>query len=173
MLQHYLQIKEYLSTQKRRLTRILLILSITVGMDQFTKYLVISYINPFDYIEILPFVHLVLVTNKGVAFGMLKNVSSGFFIWVSIIAILLVIFLLIRDKENYVSLSLILGGAAGNLIDRIRYGKVIDFIDLSLGTHHWPAFNVADSALTAGILLILFNSAVELFKKKEHAPHTL
>jgi signal peptidase II len=72
------------------------------------------------------------------------------------------VYLLEKRTYNTLSLSLILGGAIGNLIDRVLYGKVVDFIDFSVGTFHWPAFNVADSALTIGIGVILIT---HLFKK--------
>jgi len=133
-----------------------------VALDQITKHLIASSLKPFDSIEIFPFLHLVNVKNKGAAFGMLKNVGSGFFIGVSIIAVILVIWLLTRKKEDHFGLSLILGGAVGNLIDRIFLGHVVDFIDFSIGRFHWPAFNVADSALTIGITVLLLTP---LFKK--------
>jgi signal peptidase II len=95
---------------------------------------------------------------------MFKSVGSGFFIAASIAAILFVIFLLIKGKENYLGLSLILGGAIGNLIDRILYGRVVDFIDLSIGKYHWPAFNVADSALSVGVTIILLTHLLKTIK---------
>jgi signal peptidase II len=134
-----------------------LIASLIVAVDQITKHLVVVYVKPADAIEIFPFLHIVSVRNTGAAFGILKDVGSSFFIGVSIFAIILVIWLLIRSREGYFSLSLILGGAVGNLIDRIVLGHVVDFIDFSIGKSHWPAFNVADSALTIGIILIFFS----------------
>jgi len=147
----------------------LLISSLVIALDQITKYLALTYINPYDSIGIFPFLHLVLVTNKGAAFGMFKSVGSGFFIAASIAAILFVIFLLIKGKENYLGLSLILGGAIGNLIDRLLYGRVVDFIDLSIGKYHWPAFNVADSSLTIGVALILLTHLLKTIKMKRSA----
>ena len=139
-----------------------LISFIVVVVDQITKYLAINYINPYDSIKISPFLHLVIVTNKGAAFGMFKNIGSGFFITASVIAIIFVIYLLIRGKEDHLGLSLILGGAIGNLIDRILYGSVVDFIDLSIGKYHWPAFNIADSALSVGVTIILLNNLLKI-----------
>ena len=143
-----------------------LISFIVVVLDQITKYLAINYINPYDSIKIFPFLHLVIVTNKGAAFGMFKNIGSGFFITASVIAIIFVIYLLIRGKEDHLGLSLILGGAIGNLIDRILYGRVVDFIDLSIGKYHWPAFNIADSSLSVGVTIILLTHLLKTMKTK-------
>jgi len=139
----------------RQFKKAFLISFIVVALDQITKYLVLTYVNPYDYFKILPFLHLVLVTNKGGAFGILKDIGSGFFIATSAVAIIFVLYLLIRGRENHLGLSLILGGAIGNLIDRMLYSRVVDFIDLSIGKYHWPAFNVADSALSVGVTIIL------------------
>ncbi len=100
---------------------------------------------------------------------MFKNFGSGFFIAASMVAILFVIFLLIKGKENHLGLSLILGGAIGNLIDRVLYGRVVDFIDLSMGKYHWPAFNVADSSLTVGVTIILLIHFLKTIKPKHSA----
>src|SRR4030065_807619 len=150
----------------KRFKEAFLISIIVVALDQMTKYLAINYINPYDSIKILPFLHLVLVTNKGAAFGIFKHIGSSFFIAASVIAIIFVIYLMIRGKEDHLGLSLILGGAIGNLIDRILYGSVVDFIDLSIGKYHWPAFNIADSALSVGVTIILLNNLLKLVIKK-------
>jgi len=150
----------------KRFKEAFLLSFIVVALDQITKYLALTYINPYDSFNILPFLHLVLVTNKGSAFGMFKHIGSSFFIAASVIAIIFVIYLLIRGKEDHLGLSLILGGAIGNLIDRILYGSVVDFIDLSIGKYHWPAFNVADSALSIGVTIILFNNLLKLVMTK-------
>jgi signal peptidase II len=134
---------------------VFIIALLIIMLDQITKHLVLKYLNPFESIEILPVLHLVLVSNKGGAFGMFKGTGSTLFIGISIVAIIFVIWLLICTKEDYVGLSLIMGGAIGNLIDRLHYGWVVDFIDFSIGKFHWPAFNVADSALTIGVTIIL------------------
>jgi signal peptidase II len=150
----------------KRFKEACLISIIVVALDQMTKYLAINYINPYDSIKIFPFLHLVLVTNKGAAFGMFKHIGSSFFIAASVIAIIFVIYLMIRGKEDHLGLSLILGGAIGNLIDRILYGRVVDFIDLSIGKYHWPAFNIADSALSVGVTIILLNNLLKLVMTK-------
>ncbi len=132
----------------------LIIASLIIVTDQITKYLVNSSISPLDSVKIFPFLHLVHVRNKGAAFGMFSGIGSDFFIVVSVIAIIIVLLLLLKSKESYVGLSLILGGAIGNLIDRVSFGYVLDFMDFSIDKYHWPAFNVADSALTVGITIV-------------------
>ena len=157
----------------RQFKEAFLISFIVVVLDQITKYLAINYINPYDSIKIFPFLHLVIVTNKGAAFGVFKHIGSSFFIAASVIAIIFMIYLMIRGKEDRLGLSLILGGAIGNLIDRILYGQVVDFIDLSIGKYHWPAFNIADSALSVGVTIILLTHLLKTMeakrsKKKSH-----
>ena len=142
----------------RRFKYVFLISLVIIVLDQITKHLVLKYMNPFESIEIFPFLHIVSVRNAGGAFGMFKSVGSTLFIAVSVMAIIFVIWLLIRAKEGYFGLSLILGGAIGNITDRLRYGWVVDFIDFSIGKFHWPAFNVADSALTIGVIVVLLSS---------------
>lgn len=127
-------------------------------LDQFTKYFIKSHLHPFDAIAVLPFFNIVYVENAGSAFGMLKGLGNAFFIPIAVLAVAVVAFLVVRDRDNRLGFSLILGGAAGNLADRVIYGYVIDFLDLYAGKHHWPAFNVADSALTIGIVLLLTKS---------------
>jgi signal peptidase II len=141
---------------------VLIIVTAVIVLDQITKYLVNTYVSPFDPIEILPFLHIVNVHNTGAAFGMFKNLGGSTFIGVSVIAIIVIIVFLVKDTYNQFGLTLLLGGAIGNLIDRVRFGKVVDFIDISVGEFSWPAFNVADSCLTVGIIIIL----VPLFIKK-------
>ncbi|MGE5239422.1 MAG: signal peptidase II [Chloroflexota bacterium] len=134
-----------------------------LALDQFTKYLAVRYVLPYEVIPVAPFVNLVYVENIGSAFGMMKSLGNPFFIVVSAAAIVAVSVIMAREPHYRLSLSLVLGGAAGNLIDRVARGYVVDFVDLYAGRFHWPAFNVADSALTVGIILLvamsLFSSA--------------
>lgn len=144
--------------------RLTLIISGTVLiLDQITKALVHNLMPLYHSIEIVPnFVHLTYIRNTGAAFGFLAGSRStlrmAFFLLVSIVAIACIVYLLknLRPNRNIptVSLSLILGGAIGNLIDRLRMGEVIDFIDLHWHRLHWPAFNVADSAISIGVILL-------------------
>jgi len=146
----------------KRATYVLLIVLTIIALDQITKYLIITRLSPFDSIEIFSFLHIVSVRNTGAAFGTFKNLGSSFFVIVSVLAIIFVVNLLMKRTYNTLGLSLVLGGAIGNLTDRIFYGNVVDFVDFSIGNFHWPAFNVADSSLTIGIIIILLAS---LFKK--------
>ncbi|VAW36137.1 Lipoprotein signal peptidase [hydrothermal vent metagenome] len=122
------------------------------------------WLSPYEAVAAVPgALNLVLWHNPGAAFGVLStNAGTGriFLIAITVIA-LVVIGLLLRtarkegDRLTAFSLALIGGGATGNLIDRIRLGAVIDFLDLYIGSYHWPAFNVADSAITVGVVLTL------------------
>lgn len=126
--------------------------------DQFTKYLVQSRFVLFESVKILPFFSIVYVSNTGSAFGMFKGLGNVFFIAVAGAATLVVAALIIKYRQDRFAFALILGGAAGNLLDRLTHGFVVDFIDVFWGEHHWPAFNVADSALTVGITLLFFGT---------------
>lgn len=146
--------------------RYLLISSLVIIADQITKHLVRVYIKSYEVVNILPFLRIVHIRNEGAAFGLFKGFGNITFIIISIIAVIVVIYLLFRDKRDRINLSLILGGATGNLIDRIIYGNVTDFIDLYAGRFHWPAFNIADSALTIGISLMFFNHLKQIMREK-------
>jgi signal peptidase II len=135
-----------------------------VLLDQASKYLVRHSIEPFGTIAVFPFLHLVNIRNKGAAFGLFKDLGNSFFIVLSIAALVTVSILLSRTGIQLfgrLGLALILGGAAGNLIDRIFFGSVVDFIDLFIGRYHWPAFNVADSAITVGLFVLLFSTELK------------
>jgi len=135
------------------------VLSLAVFIiDQVTKYLITSHLSLFQVIPVLPFFNIVYVDNTGSAFGMFKGLGNPFFIGIAGAAIIAVAVMIIKERENRLGLSLILGGAAGNLTDRLIHRYVIDFLDFYAGKHHWPAFNVADSALTVGIALILLKT---------------
>jgi signal peptidase II len=146
----------------KRTLFIFLIVLLVVALDQATKYLIMANLSVYDSKEIFPFLHIVHVRNTGAAFGMFKSLGSTFFIILSVFAMIFIIYLFEKRTYNTFGLSLILGGALGNLIDRVFYGKVVDFIDFSIGSFHWPAFNVADSSLTIGIAVIL---VAYLFKR--------
>ena len=132
------------------------IISVTVILfDQATKHLIRDFIDSFRVIKVLPFLQIVNIRNKGAAFGMFIGFGNIVFIIIAALSIVFIVYLFVKGKEDRFGLSLVLGGAAGNLIDRIIFGSVTDFIDVFIGGFHWPAFNVADSALTIGILMIL------------------
>ncbi len=129
-----------------------------VFLDYVTKRIIVSKLVLYNSINILPFLNIVHVENKGAAFSLFSNLGNKFFIVISLIAICAIIIYLSKLPKGleFYSLTMILGGAVGNLVDRIRIGKVIDFIDIYVNKWHWPAFNVADSALSIGIVLFIF-----------------
>jgi len=138
------------------------VVGIVLALDLITKFVADEMVDPYEPIELLPFFNLVNLENKGAAFGMGSGLGNGFFITVSICAILFIIHLLINTKECPFCLALILSGALGNLYDRLAYGQVRDFLDFHIGGYHWPAFNVADSALTVGLALLFIDVLTQL-----------
>ena len=140
---------------------IIIIFFLTIFFDQLTKILVIKNFQLYESLSILPFFNLTFVVNYGFAFGFLNNPSLNQIIVIlvifSIIAYFLYLLIKTQDQFFRFSLILVISGAIGNFIDRILYGFVIDFIDIYLGSYHWPAFNLADSSITLGFILIMFN----------------
>lgn len=136
-------------------------------LDQASKYLADALVEPASPKAVLPFFNLVNVKNTGAAFGILDNMGNWFFVVLSIAAACFVVYLLIQGRDGYFSLTLILSGALGNLIDRLFLGHVRDFLDFHIAGYHWPAFNVADSALTVGLLALLGGT---FLKKKSDGP---
>lgn len=132
-----------------------------IFFDQLTKILVIKNFQLYESLSILPFFNLTFIVNYGFAFGFLNNPSVNQIIVIlvifSIIAYFLYLLIKTQDKFFRFSLILVLSGAFGNFIDRVLHGFVIDFIDIYLGSYHWPAFNLADSSITLGFILIMFN----------------
>lgn len=155
-----------------RLIYAILIVLLVVVLDQGSKaWILYDLMNPPTIIKVLPFLDLVLTWNKGVGFGLLKAhsmwgtmaligmalaISGGLGIWIW----------RTTDKFLLVSLSMIIGGALGNIIDRLRFGAVVDFIyvHVYIFGYHFPAFNVADSAITVGVCLLILESYIR--KKK-------
>ncbi|MBC7780776.1 MAG: lipoprotein signal peptidase [Proteobacteria bacterium] len=135
-----------------------------VVIDQIVKVIVLQTVQPGQVISVAPFFNLVLVYNPGAAFSFLAGASGWqreFFIGVALVASMWIVWMLRRYPERTlfcVALTLILGGAIGNLIDRLWLGSVIDFVDLHLFGYHWPAFNVADSAITCGAAALIWDA---------------
>lgn len=141
-----------------------LIILISVILDQLTKILIVRSFTLYESLEVVPgFFNLVYTVNKGAAFSMLADVDSPwrhyFFVGVGVVAIigLTILYFQTRSqgKLNGIALALICSGAFGNLIDRVRLGHVVDFLDFYIKSYHWPAFNVADSAICIGVGLFL------------------
>lgn len=154
-------VQDAIMSLKDKRVKIFLLIFFIFLLDQVTKYFAIKYLSPHSIVRILPFLNLVYVENIGTAFGMLKFLGSGFFVVMSSIATLVIIYIMLKDPSNWHIYSLIIAGALGNLTDRFFRGYVVDFIDIYFGNFHWPAFNIADSAITIGIVLFLYKS----FKK--------
>ena len=155
---------------------VLFITALIITADQISKSLVKSTMTLYDVIPVIPgFFQLNYITNKGMAFGINLPVGISFFSGISLIITCFLVWILWCERKNNllmrISLALILGGAIGNLIDRILFGKVIDFFDFMVGDFHWYIFNIADSAVTVGIILMLFYSF--LFKPKVQPTHSI
>jgi signal peptidase II len=135
-----------------------------VGLDQLTKWLIQQEVVLGQVVPVLPFFNLVLVHNPGAAFSFLSTAAGWqreLFVCIAFAACLLILFLLRRYARDYLfcfALSLILGGAIGNATDRVLLGAVVDFLDFHAAGYHWPAFNLADSAITCGAALLIWDS---------------
>lgn len=134
-----------------------------VALDQLSKLAADHLLTLYAPRPVIPFFNLTLVYNQGAAFSFLSE-AGGWQRWLfTLLAVAVSIFLIIwisklRESERWTaaSLALILGGAVGNLIDRVWHGYVIDFFDVYYGRYHWPAFNIADSAITVGAAILIF-----------------
>ncbi|MCB1937211.1 MAG: lipoprotein signal peptidase [Nitrosomonas sp.] len=142
----------------------LLIALVVLILDLATKFWVESILSYGQHIAVTSFFNLVLTYNAGMAFSFLSE-ASGWQRWflssIAAIASIVIIYLLHKYKTEKIfclSLSLILGGALGNLWDRITLGHVVDFLDFYIGDYHWPAFNVADTAIFIGAALLIIDS---------------
>jgi len=145
--------------------------AMVVVFDQVTKYLVTDSLQLYQSIPLLPSLNLVLAHNTGAAFSFLSDAGGWqrwFFAVLAIVVSIVIVVWITRLKQNEtrlaVALSLVLGGAIGNVWDRIVHGYVVDFIDLYYGDWHWPAFNVADSAIFVGAALLIIDA---LFNKED------
>lgn len=124
-------------------------------LDRITKFLVTEYIPLNSSID-FPVISISHVLNTGTAFGLFKNASWFFVMFASAVSVYLILKRKTFSESLQPILGLILGGALGNLVDRLLYGAVIDFIDF----HFWPAFNVADSAVTVAVILLLYREYI-------------
>lgn len=142
------------------------IAGLVIILDQLTKYLVLRFMPLYTAREIIPgLFNLVHVRNTGAAFSILAGANSlwrqVFFVSITIfvLAVLVIAYRKLRRDDHWMrtAYALICGGAAGNLIDRLRFGEVVDFLDFYIGAYHWPAFNVADSAISIGAVMLLIS----------------
>lgn len=151
--------------------------TLVMALDQASKWWILKDVMAVPEVkEIFPFFNLVLAWNRGVSFGLFNN-GSALNAWIlpiltGGIAIGLIIWLSkIDDKKLAFAIGLVIGGAIGNLIDRIVHGAVVDFLDVHVAGYHWPAFNVADSAICIGAAVLILDSLFssdEKLKKNEN-----
>jgi signal peptidase II len=148
----------------------LILAGLVIGLDQLSKWWIVARVmDPPQIIELAPFFNLVMAWNRGVSFGIFNQASAWNvpILTVVTLAIVAALVLWLRKAETRwvrLALGLVIGGALGNLIDRLRYGAVADFLDFHAFGWHWPAFNVADSAISVGAALLILDS---LFRKGE------
>lgn len=156
---------------KNKYLKLAVVAGLVILADQITKALIFKYLPYHQSITIIAgFFDLTHIHNPGGAFGLMANMSETVrtvvFLFASSIAVGLIFYFYKKTPPSYafltIGFALIFGGAIGNLIDRVRLGIVIDFLDVYIGTYHWPAFNIADSAITVGIGIFGFHL---LFKK--------
>jgi len=138
---------------------------VVIVLDQLTKYLAEARLTYAEPLAVLPSFNLTLAYNRGAAFSFLDDAGGWqrwFFVSVSVLASVALVFWLRKLKPHQwplaLALSLVLGGAVGNLIDRLWLGHVVDFIQLYYRNFYWPAFNIADSAITAGAVLLVWDA---------------
>lgn len=146
---------------------------IIVILDQLTKALATANLIMFDPVAIMPMLNFTLMHNEGAAFSFLSDAGGWqrwfFTIIASVVSVVLVVWikkLSSHERGMAISLSLILGGAIGNLIDRVRFGYVVDFVDVYYNASHWPAFNIADAAISVGAVVMIIYSFREEKDKK-------
>lgn len=160
------ELKMFVFTKEKLYITLSVIVSI-VMVDQFTKSIIENTLFLNQVIEVIPnFFNIVYIKNPGAAFGIFSDAGTYrviFLVAVSSIAVALIAYLIGQSEgvPPVIGLSMIGGGAIGNLIDRAKYGEVTDFLDVYVGSYHWPAFNVADSAITVGVGLMIFIYYIE------------
>ncbi|MBT2968359.1 MAG: signal peptidase II [gamma proteobacterium symbiont of Ctena orbiculata] len=146
---------------------------LVIVLDQASKQLAESALTLYESVRVLPFFDLTLLYNKGAAFSFLSD-QGGWQRWFFIVLAIVVCIVLVgwlwrlKREEQWiaVALSLIIGGAIGNVIDRILFGQVIDFLHFHYQQHYFPAFNVADTAITIGVIIMLYDALI-LAKRRE------
>ena len=146
--------------------------AVVVVLDQLSKHWVVDAFSFAESRPVTSYFNLVLAHNSGAAFSFLASAGGWqrlFFITVAAVASTVILYLLRKHAQQTLfslALSLVLGGALGNLIDRVRWGYVVDFLDFFYGSYHWPAFNVADMAITGGVMLLVMDGLRKPGSKK-------
>jgi signal peptidase II len=149
---------------------LVLLAGLIIVADQLTKWLIMSRFGLYEIKVVVPgFFNLTYLHNTGAAFGLLANANPAwrpyFFIGIALLALVFVFFAFRQYRRRSAvymfAFAFIAGGAMGNLIDRVRFGSVVDFLDFYVSGYHWPAFNVADSAIVVGVGLFLLASLLD------------
>ncbi len=150
---------------KKHFLKGMILALLIIVIDQLSKWFVMEKLlidsvgKKIQTIELLPFFNIVTVWNKGISFGLFDGLGfPAVFVVISILAVIALFIWMMKTncKITILALSLIIGGAIANVIDRVRFGAVADFLDFYVGSYHWPAFNVADSCITIGAAVMIF-----------------
>jgi len=157
-----------LSESNKRYIRCGFIALFVIIIDQISKYYIMNFLKVMGTsYEAVPFLDIVFAWNRGITFGFLNNPDQNqlIFIVISLIIIVLLSFWLYKtvDYRFNIPISAVIGGALGNIIDRVRFGAVFDFLDFHFRDYHYPAFNIADACIVIGAILLIYYS----FKKEE------
>ena len=152
------------------LTGIILAL-LVIGLDRLSKlWLLDFFAGPNAHtVELLPFFNLVLVWNYGISFGMLAERPQPLLLTLASLLIVSILLIWLYKNTHFLTslgLGLVIGGASGNIIDRLSFGAVVDFLDFHIGNYHWPAFNIADSCIFIGVVLLCVSS---MFGEHRHS----
>jgi signal peptidase II len=156
-------------TRRQAMTFGFVVAVVILVLDQLTKWWIVGTVmDPPQAVEVTPFFNLVMVWNRGITFGMFGDAYWGRWAFAALALVIVAVLIswLARTfhRTTAFALGLVIGGAIGNVIDRIRWGAVADFLDFHLGGWHWPAFNLADSAIVVGVGLLILEA---LFSRKE------
>lgn len=151
----------------------IIVILIIIALDQISKDAALDFTRISLKVEINKYLNFVHVWNKGISFGLFNQFKNSSYIFLSISSIItfILIFWLMQSGKfaTYFPLSLVIGGAISNIIDRIRHGAVVDFIELHIETYFWPAFNLADSFICIGVFFLIIDSVFEEVERKKNA----
>jgi signal peptidase II len=149
-----------------KIIKLLMVSGCVIVLDQISKMIILRWMPMFEIIPVIPgFFNITHIHNPGGAFGFMADqgphIRSFIFLAMSSLAAIVVLYFYFSTPIHYtwlsIALLLIFGGAVGNMIDRFRFGEVVDFLDFYVGGYHWPAFNVADSGITVGMTILVYH----------------